>query len=219
MYKEYLLEIIPYILSLIITFMIGYLMSYFKEKAKNKALLEDNSKLIAENEEIKQKYAVDLQKRKYKYEQKQKLYFEFMNKLDKFNAMSMSLIFDNLGSLMMKYYQAKTKEETDKFTIQFNEEARNIDTKMKKQLSELFSQINELKLTTSDESILLINELHDELMQVNNKFLSIPDKILSYLQNPNSNTNLKTYDLSIAKKIMDIKNQLIKNFKDELDNM
>lgn len=199
--------------------MIGYLMSYFKEKAKNKALLEDNSKLIAENEEIKQKYAVDLQKRKYKYEQKQKLYFEFMNKLDKFNAMSMSLIFDNLGSLMMKYYQAKTKEETDKFTIQFNEEARNIDTKMKKQLSELFSQINELKLTTSDESILLINELHDELMQVNNKFLSIPDKILSYLQNPNSNTNLKTYDLSIAKKIMDIKNQLIKNFKDELDNM
>lgn len=215
MYKEYLLEIILFILSLTI----GYLMSYFKEKAKNKALLEDNSKLIAENEEIKQKYAVDLQKRKYKYEQKQKLYFEFMNKLDKFNAMSMSLVFDNLGSLMMKYYQAKTKEETNKFTIQFNEEARNIDTEMKKQLSELFSQINELKLTTSDESILLINELHDELMQVNNKFLSISDKILSYLQNPNSNTNLKTYDLSIAKKIMDIKNQLIKNFKDELDNM
>lgn len=219
MYKEYLLEIILSILSLIITFMIGYLMSYFKEKAKNKALLEDNSKLIAENEEIKQKYAVDLQKRKYKYEQKQKLYFEFMNKLDKFNAMSMSLIFDNLGSLMMKYYQAKTKEETNKFTIQFNEEARNIDTEMKKQLSELFSQINELKLTTSDESILLINELHDELMQVNNKFLSISDKILSYLKNPNSNTNLKTYDSFVAKKIMDIKNQLIKNFKDELDNM
>lgn len=217
MYKEYLLEIILFILSLTI----GYLMSYFKEKGKNKALLEDNSKLIAENEEIKQKYAVDLQKRKYKYEQKQKLYFEFMNKLDKFNAMSMSLIFDNLGSLMMKYYQAKTKEETDKFTIQFNEEVRNIDTEMKKQLSELFSQINELKLTTSDESILLINELHDELMQVNNKFLSIPDKILSYLQNPNpnSNTNLKTYDSSVAKKIMDIKNQLIKNFKDELNNM
>ncbi|MFY4756577.1 hypothetical protein ACOTVZ_11100 [Aliarcobacter butzleri] len=194
-------------------------MSYFKEKAKNKALLEDNSKLIAENEEIKQKYAVDLQKRKYKYEQKQKLYFEFMNKLDKYNAMSMSLIFDNLGSLMMKYYQAKTKEEMDKFTIQFNEEARNIDTEMKKQLSELFSQMNELKLTTSDESILLINELHNELMQVNNKFLSIPDKILSYLQNPNSNTNLKKYDSSVAKKIMDIKNQLTKNFRDELDNM
>ncbi|MDN5092057.1 hypothetical protein, partial [Aliarcobacter butzleri] len=208
-----------YILSLIIALIIGYLMSYFKEKAKNKALLEDNSKLIAENEEIKQKYAVDLQKRKYKYEQKQKLYFEFMNKLDKYNAMSMSLIFDNLGSLMMKYYQAKTKEEMDKFTIQFNEEARNIDTEMKKQLSELFSQMNELKLTTSDESILLINELHDELMQVNNKFLSIPDKILSYLQNPNSNTNLKKYDSSVAKKIMDIKNQLTKNFRDELDNM
>ncbi|MFX4177326.1 hypothetical protein ACOL3L_10695 [Aliarcobacter butzleri] len=219
MYKEYLLEIIIYILSLIIALIIGYLMSYFKEKAKNKALLEDNSKLIAENEEIKQKYAVDLQKRKYKYEQKQKLYFEFMNKLDKYNAMSMSLIFDNLGSLMMKYYQAKTKEEMDKFTIQFNEEARNIDTEMKKQLSELFSQMNELKLTTSDESILLINELHDELMQVNNKFLSIPDKILSYLQNPNSNTNLKKYDSSVAKKIMDIKNQLTKNFRDELDNM
>ncbi|MFW0696812.1 hypothetical protein ACN09X_10525 [Aliarcobacter butzleri] len=219
MYKEYLLEIIIYILSLIIALIIGYLMSYFKEKAKNKALLEDNSKLIAENEEIKQKYAVDLQKRKYKYEQKQKLYFEFMNKLDKYNAMSMSLIFDNLGSLMMKYYQAKTKEEMDKFTIQFNEEARNIDTEMKKQLSELFSQMNELKLTTSDESILLINELHNELMQVNNKFLSIPDKILSYLQNPNSNTNLKKYDSSVAKKIMDIKNQLTKNFRDELDNM
>lgn len=219
MYKEYLLEIIIYILSLIIALIIGYLMSYFKEKAKNKALLEDNSKLIAENEEIKQKYAVDLQKRKYKYEQKQKLYFEFMNKLDKYNAMSMSLIFDNLGSLMMKYCQAKTKEEMDKFTIQFNEEARNIDTEMKKQLSELFSQMNELKLTTSDESILLINELHDELMQVNNKFLSIPDKILSYLQNPNSNTNLKKYDSSVAKKIMDIKNQLTKNFRDELDNM
>ncbi|WP_419142444.1 hypothetical protein, partial [Aliarcobacter butzleri] len=84
---------------------------------------------------------------------------------------------------------------------------------MKKQLSELFSQMNELKLTTSDESILLINELHNELMQVNNKFLSIPDKILSYLQNPNSNTNLKKYDSSVAKKIMDIKNQLTKNFR------
>lgn len=216
MYKENLLEIFS---ALAIAILIGYFTSYIKEKGKNKALLEDNSKLIAENEEIKQKYAVDLQKRKYKYEQKQKLYFEFMNKLDKFNAMSMSLIFDNLGSLMMKYYQAKTKEETDKFTIQFNEEARNIDTEIKKQLSELFSQINELKLTTSDESILLINELHDELMQVNNKFLSIPDKILSYLENPNSNTNLKTYDSSVAKKITDIKNQLIKNFKDELNNM
>ncbi|MFW0694652.1 hypothetical protein ACN091_10370, partial [Aliarcobacter butzleri] len=87
------------------------------------------------------------------------------------------------------------------------------DTEMKKQLSELFSQMNELKLTTSDESILLINELHNELMQVNNKFLSIPDKILSYLQNPNSNTNLKKYDSSVAKKIMDIKNQLTKNFR------
>ena len=103
--------------------------------------------------------------------------------------------------------------------VYFTSLTQIFEQSLKKQLSELFSQINELKLTTSDESILLINELHDELMQVNNKFLSISDKILSYLQNPNSNTNLKTYDLSIAKKIMDIKNQLIKNFKDELDNM
>ena len=66
MYKENLLEIFS---ALAIAILIGYFTSYIKEKGKNKALLEDNSKLIAENEEIKQKYAVDLQKRKYKYEQ------------------------------------------------------------------------------------------------------------------------------------------------------
>ncbi|MFW3353701.1 hypothetical protein [Aliarcobacter butzleri] len=212
-------ELLINVISLLIFLIIGYLISYFKEKGKLQALSEENKKLTMEVENIKQKYALDLQKRKYKYETKQKLYYEFMNKLDNYNALQMNLLFDELGSLMMKFFESKSDEEKNQFTIKFNNTARDIDTKIKKQSSELFSQLNELKLTANDETITILNKLQNELNISNKKFVKMAHNIPELLNNPNIKNELQQADNQTTKNIISIKNQLIQVLKNELDNI
>ena len=206
-----------HILLVFIGLFSGYLISYFKEKGKNKALLEDNQALTNEIEKIKQEYSLDLQKRKYKYETKQKLYYEFMDKLDTYNALGMNLFFDELGAIMMNFYESNTEEKKKKYTIEFNNTARDIDTKMKKQTSELFSQLNQLKLTTNEEVLSLLEELHNELNRINIKFIEIAKSIPALLTNHNANTEIQKFDTHSNSKIVNIKDKLIKILKNELN--
>lgn len=212
-------EFLVNVISFVVFLLIGYLISYFKEKGKLQALSEENKKLTMEVENIKQKYALDLQKRKYKYETKQKLYYEFMNKLDNYNALQMNLLFDELGSLMMKFYESKFNKEKNQFTIEFNNMARDIDTKIKKQSSELFSQLNELKLTANDGAITILNELQNEINISNKKFVEMANNIPEFLNNPNIKNELQQTDNQTSKNIVTIRNRLIQVLKNELDNI
>jgi len=213
--SEFLINVISFVVFLII----GYLISYFKEKGKLQALSEENKNLTMEVENIKQKYALDLEKRKYKYETKQKLYYGFMNKLDNYNALQMNLLFDELGSLMMKFYESKSNEEKNQFTIEFNNMARDIDIKIKKQSSELFSQLNELKLTANDGAITILNELQNEINISNKKFVKMANNIPELLNNPNIKNELQQTDNKTSKNIVSVKNQLIQVLKNELYNI
>ena len=207
------------ILLIFIGLFVGYLTSYFKEKGKNKALLEDNKALTNEIEKIKQEYSLDLQKRKYKYETKEKLYYEFMDKLDIYNALGMSLFFDELGTIMMKFYESNTEEKKKRYTIEFNNTARDIDTKIKKQTSELFSQLNQLKLTTNEEVVSLLEELHNELNRINIKFIEIAKSIPDLLNEHNANAEIQKFDTHSNSKIVDIKVKLIQALKNELNSI
>lgn len=196
---------------------IGYITSYLKIKGKNKALLEDNQKLTNQIEEIKQDYALDLQKRKYKYETKEKLYYKFMDKLDTYHSVQIHLLFNELREPMMKFYESKTIEEKEKWTIEFNNKAGNIDIEIKKQVSELFSQLNQLKLTVGKEALSLIGELQNELNMLNIRFSEMANNIPLLLDNPSMITELQEKDKN--PQVIIIKKKLIEVLKNELDQI
>ena len=208
------------IILFIISLFIGYLISYFKEKGKNKALLEDNNKLTTEIENIKQKFTLDIAKRTYQYESKQKLYFQFMNKLDNYNSLQFDLIYDELSQIMMLFFQTKTKEEKDNFTKNYNHKCIEIDTKIKRQSSELFSQLNELRLTANKDTIILLEQLQVEIDKFSIGFLRMTKFIeASGFQYMEKSPKIKEDDTKMNINISSIKNKLIILLKEDLNKI
>jgi len=94
---------IDYFAYLIVSFLLGmfvvYITAYTKAKGKNKALMEDNICLendkqkIAvqhrnETEELKKQHSLDIEKRKYQYEEKRHQFSKYFKLLDEFNQRS-----------------------------------------------------------------------------------------------------------------------------------
>lgn len=132
------MDFLEFLTGLIIGSSVGaftvYSKAYLKEKAKNKAIVEDNKKLLENQKELEQEkqkiilqhqkeleleksshqkdlekeknnHQLDFEKRKHQYESKKKQYYSFMEELDSFQACSLDVINNDLSKVMMLYYQ------------------------------------------------------------------------------------------------------------------
>jgi hypothetical protein len=192
--------------SMTLSFLIGGLLTllikYLNQKGKNRAFLEEINKLEAEKqaailekdtsiEKLKYQFNHDLEvqkkeltlkieKKKYKYESKKNEYYTFMAYLDVFNAFQMKVLHDDFLPVITSYYQADVmdfQKRSEEKSIEFNNKCLLALSKFREQQEILFSQVNGLKLSASEEVIQVISELIEEIQVTNVNFQSLVEEL------------------------------------------
>jgi sensor histidine kinase YesM len=103
-------ELLYSVAGIALGFLSLYLTAYAKAKGKNQALEEDVSRLEdekqgviakyqAELQELKRQHALDLEKRKYLYEEKRQQFTKFFAMLDEFELLS-NLVYDHQAAFL-----------------------------------------------------------------------------------------------------------------------
>ncbi|MCF6348533.1 MAG: hypothetical protein L3J20_09575 [Flavobacteriaceae bacterium] len=159
-------EIFLILISLLIGFLMGYLTSYFKEKGKNRALIEDLEKMTNEREKVSSKYQLDISKRKYKYEDKRTQYFKYFNLLDEFNTEGIQKaqieFMPTLNKFNKNFLAANgSKKKELKATSDFSNSVNKIMFESNKSLLKLKQETNTIKLIAGDKVLKILKELEE----------------------------------------------------------
>ncbi|MCJ7766659.1 MAG: hypothetical protein MUP09_12090, partial [Thiovulaceae bacterium] len=119
------------ILTIIVSFSFGalllYLTAYAKAKANNKALKEDistledekqkiDAKYRAETEELKKQHSLDIEKRKFQYEDKRAQFTKYFLMIDQFQNKSRTIITERFSPMISELLSSSItgNEETKK---------------------------------------------------------------------------------------------------------
>ncbi len=213
----------------------GGLIHYFNQKGKNRALHEDIRKLEKEKqaaildkdvllEKQKKEFTLEIEKKKYKYENRNKEYFKFIESLDSFHGIQMEVLHKDFLPVIESYWQSIKlgfdATATEKI-IEFNHNCIAALSKLRDQEAKLFSQINTLKLSASEEVINLLSKLLVELKATNVNF----QKILEEIGNPNFQiNNLLSNELfsngnTHSSQIDNLRDELLETMRQDLDEL
>ncbi len=107
----YLVEISTTIASFVSGILAIYLTAYSKAKGKNRALKEDISRLEdekqkiiakyrAETEELKKQHSLEIEKRKYQYEDKRTQFTKYFSMLDQFHGKSHKIFTERFSPIL-----------------------------------------------------------------------------------------------------------------------
>jgi hypothetical protein len=138
-----------------------YLTAYLKVKGKNRALIEDNrnleedkqkivAKYRAETEKIKKQHSLDIEKRKYQYEDKRLQFSKYFALLDEFHGKCNSIFVEKFQPIMTNVLSACLEDD---------ETVKNqAVVKYLQDVQALLFELNEehLKVKTEQNSIRLI---------------------------------------------------------------
>lgn len=150
-----------------------YLTAYIKVKGKNKALVEDIIKLesekqkiiakyTAETESLKKKHTLEIEKRKFKYEEKRKQFARFFGQLDEFNRKSQNDFYDVINTAsnsMLEVFLSGSEQESNEALLQFSQEIQATVFVINEEHMKLLNEQNSLKLIASQEIELLLHKL------------------------------------------------------------
>ncbi|WP_198134761.1 hypothetical protein [Psychromonas ingrahamii] len=193
-------------MSMALSFLIGgllsFLIKYLNQKGKNSAFLEEINKLEAEKqaaileketsvEKLKSQFNHDLEvqkkqftlvieNKKYKYESKKNEYYTFMAYLDVFNNVQMKALHDDFWPVITSYYQADVtglQKKSEEKSIEFNNKCLLALSKFREQQGILFSQVNGLKLSASEQVMQVISELIEEIQVININFQDLLEEL------------------------------------------
>jgi hypothetical protein len=116
------IDVIINILSFGFGALVIYLTAYLKVKGKNKGLIEDISKLenekqkiIAkyrvETEEVKKQHSLDIEKRKFQYEDKRAQFSKYFSLLDEFHSKCNAVFLDKFQPIMTEFLSGYLEED------------------------------------------------------------------------------------------------------------
>jgi len=223
-YDNEVYAIIGYILGVISL----YLTAYIKEKAKLNASQKEIEKIRKEHsleiEKIKKEHSLEIEKRKIKYDSKKTQYFKFMEEFDKFNGCFFDVLREDFSQMMLSYFEACTKNNLRKqsqLTVDFNKKAFDAITKIQIQESKLFSQFNGLKLSTTNDIILILNDFALEIKKTSKKLENMINYISSesFLSTGIIPKEILINEESTENKILELKEKLMSALKKDLDEL
>lgn len=181
------------ILNLLISFLIGmaviYFTAYTKAKGKNKALKEDVEKLEedkqriaakyrAETEQLKKQHSLDIEKRKYQYDEKRNQFSKFFTFLDNFNNKCNSVYGERFMPVMSEFLNSYTngdEEEQSQATAKYNEEVQKIYWDLHEEYLRVKTETNSIRLISSPEIDSLLNNLETLIQTANAQSQKILD--------------------------------------------
>ncbi|CAA7197232.1 hypothetical protein [Chryseobacterium potabilaquae] len=204
---------------------VGWIATYVNEKAKQKALKNENKNLVEETENIKSHYTekleeikkdhqLEIAKRKYQYESKKDIYITFFKLLDTFNSeqsfSSQERIKEIIEEFNRNFTNAKTTKAQQNASIVFTKKLQAMSLDSNKDLIKLKQETNSIRLLASDEVIAkldCLDEGYDLAMKESDHLLiSMPKLIMK-----NDEEEMAEY-----KKKIQIHGQLIESIKKEL---
>ncbi|WP_338731426.1 hypothetical protein [Mangrovimonas cancribranchiae] len=223
--------LIPYINYLVIAFigLIGlYIKTYMQERAKRKALIRTNKKLMEETESIKKEHQLDISKRRYQYESKKEQYLGFFKMLDKFtneatlkNQSEMMPILDEFNrNYLNAATQGNKKKENLAVTV-MSKKIQKLTSDSYEELTKLKQETNTIRVIASDEILKKLDLLelsYDKLMEQSNKMMSDLPQLM--LTGNDARIKEQQKELEISGKVtQSIKNEIIELMRKELNEI
>lgn len=172
-----------YIIPIITVFagaFLGYLVAFTNEKAKNRALIQDISRITAEKEAVVIGFNLEHDRRKHQYERKHEVYSRYHNLLDKFDSEAAildkkkteALVSETLNGL---YKYRDNEAEQIKVINHLGDQFSQLVREAFYGLKEIGVQTNEIKLVGSPE----INAVLDKLNKNYQKVTEISEMLFS----------------------------------------
>jgi hypothetical protein len=174
----------------------GFLATYLKKKAQNRALLEDvkrleeekravEKKFVVEIEQVKKEHNLDIEHRKYQYEDKRKVYSDFCNDLDKYQSQGQVILKERMMPMMTKLFASIEGGDGSNETLEtsfadYFSDMLLLCNDLNLAFVEVKNQTNKLRLITSDEAEKLLNELLKNLEQTKD----LSNEFMQYLATP-----------------------------------
>lgn len=215
---------------------LGWIATYTNEKVKQRALKDENAKLVQETEDIKSKFTkeleelkkdhqLDISKRKYRYESKKASYINFFQKLDTLNSEINQKSSEKMREMLEKFtlscINSKSDEEYNDGIIVFQNATQSILMDSHQDIIKLKHETSEIKLHASDEIISNLNKLESAYEKLINESNLLIQKMPAIILSADSNLmelsqeNLKNE----AAETESIKNDLIQIMRKELDEI
>lgn len=175
-------ELLHSVAGIILGFLSLYLTAYAKAKGKNKALKEDVSRLEDEKQrviakyqselqELKRQHALDLEKRKYLYEEKRQQFTKFFSMLDEFQRRSYTLLGERFYPIMNQFLASYTgtSDEADQAAIaDFNSGVQNLFYELSEEQIRIANETNSIRLIASGEMDELLDRLDEAVRESTN---------------------------------------------------
>lgn len=223
--------LVPYINYLVIAFigLIGlYIKTYTQERAKRKALIRTNKKLMEETESIKKEHQLDISKRRYQYESKKEQYLGFFKMLDKFtneatlkNQSEMMPILDEFNrNYLNAATQGNKKKENLAVTV-MSKKIQKLTSDSYVELTKLKQETNTIRVIASDEILKKLDLLelsYDKLMEQSDKMMSDLPQLM--LTGNDARIKEQQKELEISGMVtQSIKNEIIELMRKELNEI
>ena len=150
-----------------------YFTAYLKVKGKNKGLIEDINKLEdekqkiiakyrAETEQIKKQHSLDIEKRKFQYEDKRAQFSKYFALLDMFHGKSSAVFLEKFQPIMTEFLLGYLEEDEsikNKSIVKYNEDIQALVFELNEEHLRVKSEQNSIRLIASTR----VDELLDML--------------------------------------------------------
>ncbi len=188
-------EMIAAVVGFSLGMLVFYLTAYSKAKGQNRALREDLSNLEhekqkivakyrAETEELKKQHALDIEKRKYQYEDKRAQFVKYFALLDEFHGKSNKVFSEQFPPIMNNFlssYIIDDEATKQKAIVDFNEEVQKIFNLLYKEQLKVTTETNSIRLISSETMDHLLDDLEGAVKQATDsaaemlKFMATPE--------------------------------------------
>ena len=189
-----IMDVLINILSFLGGMFVLYLTAYVKVKGKNKALIEDVEKLEdekqkiiakyrAETEEIKKQHTLDVEKRKFQYEDKRKQFSKYFSLLDEFHGKCNSVFLERFQPIITEFlsgYLVDDKQAKNEAIVKYNEEVQSLVFELNEEHLKLKSEQNSIRLIASPE----VDELLDKLEIAVKTATDLSTEMLRFMSTP-----------------------------------
>jgi len=167
------MDVIISILSFLGGMLVLYLTAYVKVKGKNKALIEDVEKLEdekqkiiakyrAETEEIKKQHTLDIEKRKFQYEDKRKQFSKYFSLLDEFHGKCNSVFLERFQPIITEFlsgYLVDDEQVKNETIVKYNKDVQALVFELNEEHLKLKSEQNSIRLIASPDVDKLLDKL------------------------------------------------------------
>ena len=185
-----------------LAFLIGALSLYFtaytKAKGANKALKEDiesletlKQQIVAKHtnelESIKKQHQLDIEKRKFKYEDKRAQFSKYFRLIDEFNSKCNSVFverFPQMNQRLLAGQISGCQDTANKSLLDFNHEIMRLFNELNEEQIKVNTESNSIRLIASPEVDALLDSFSEKIKQSYEdsvamlKFMGTPEFIL-----------------------------------------